>query len=261
MQETDWNAYKPARIAELVEEAGVAKARLPFAPLLFLAILAGAHISFGGAFYLAVLAGAEEITGLVRFAAAIAFSLGLILVIVGGAELFTGNALMVMALVDGRIPFLLLIRNWAIVFLGNAIGAGLILGLCYSGGMIAGDFGEVARRVAEGKLALTPNAGVARGILCNALVCLAVWLSFAARTAAGKVLVIILPIAAVVTWGLEHSIANLFLVPLGLLAGAEGDVRAVLENLFTVTLGNIIGGAGGVALFYWVAFGRDAKNG
>ena len=258
--ETDWNAYKPARMAEMVEDAGIAKTRLPFGQLLSLAVLAGAFIALGGAFYLAVLTGVEEVTGPVRFAGGVAFSLGLILVIVGGAELFTGNALMVMALVDGRIPPSALLRNWAIVFLGNAIGAGLVVGLCYSADMLQGDFGAVARKATEAKFALSTNAAVARGILCNALVCLAVWLTFSARTAAGKVLVIILPIAGFVAMGMEHSIANLFLLPAGLLAGAEGGTREVLFNLFPVTVGNIIGGAGGVAVFYWVAYRSGADR-
>ena len=259
IQDIDGNAYRPARIAELVEEAGVAKAHLPFVQLLCLAVLAGAFIALGGAFYLAVLSGVDDITGPVRLAGGIAFSLGLILVIVGGAELFTGNALMVMALVDRRISFVHLMRNWGIVFLGNAVGAWMILGLCQSAGLVTGDFAEIARKVTEAKFQLSTNAAVARGILCNALVCLAVWLSFSARTAAGKVLVIILPIAGFVVLGLEHSIANLFLLPLGLLAGAEGGVREVLLNLFPVTVGNIIGGAGGVAFFYWVAYGHGGK--
>jgi len=123
------NAYRPARMALLVEEAGVAKANLPFPQVLMLAMLAGAFITFGGAFYLAVLSGVDPVTGPVRFAGGVAFSLGLILVIVGGAELFTGNALMVMAPVDRRISSGLLLRNWAIVYAGNLIGSLVIAGL------------------------------------------------------------------------------------------------------------------------------------
>ena len=253
-QKPEFDAYRPDRVAQLIEISGTAKAHLPLLKMFTLAVLAGAFIAFGCMFYLSTLIGAEPVTGLHRFAGGIAFSLGLILVVVGGAELFTGNALMTMAFVDRRISFGRLMRNKAVVFLGNTVGALLIVGMCYSAGLLSGEFGAILRCVTEAKLSLTANAAVARGILCNALVCLAVWLSFSARTAAGKVLVIILPIAGFVTIGLEHSIANLFFLPAGLLAGAEGGMRELVQNIFAVTLGNVIGGAGGVALAYWIAY-------
>lgn len=254
------DAYRPARIAILVEEAGVAKANLPWAPLLTLGVLAGAFIAFGAAFYLAVLSGVEPVTGPVRLAAAAAFSVGLILVVVGGAELFTGNALMVMALVDGRIGITALLRNWGIVYLGNLIGALLIAGLMWNAGLIEGGLARVAAKAAAAKFAITPDQAVARGILCNALVCLAVWLSLGARTAGGKAFVVIFPVAAFVALGFEHSVANMFLIPVGLIAGAEGGLAEAVANLVPVTLGNIIGGAGGVGLSYWICYGRTAAG-
>ena len=253
------DAYRPMQVTRLVEEAGVAKAHLDFLPLLTLGVLAGAFIAFGGGFYISALTGIDTITGLHRVAGGMAFSLGLILVTVGGAELFTGNALMVMAFVDRRIPGRLLLRNWGVVFIGNTIGALAIAALFWAGDLIQGSFADRARSIAESKFSLSLQSAFFRGILCNALVCLAVWLSFSARTAAGKVLVIVPPIAAFVALGLEHSIANLFLLPLGMIAGAEGGLGSVMLNILPVTLGNIVGGTGGVAAAYWVAFDRDPE--
>jgi formate/nitrite transporter len=202
------DAYRPAEIASLVKDVGVAKAGLELQPLLIRAMLAGAFIAFGCLFYIVTISGAEPITGTVRFVGGIAFSVGLILVIVGGAELFTGNALMVMALVDRRIGVGALLRNWGWVFLGNAVGAVLIATLAALSGLLEGDFGTTARNIAEAKISLTPIEAFSRGILCNSLVCLAVWLTFSARTAGGKTIVILLSIAGFVALGFEHSVAN-----------------------------------------------------
>lgn len=248
------DAYRPAEIAELVRTAGVEKAGLALGPLFTRAALAGAFIAFGALFYIVVVAGVAPPSGPVRFAGGVAFSLGLVLVMVGGAELFTGNALMVMALVDRRIGLGALLRNWAVVFVGNAVGAIAIAVLVLLSGLLEGQLGATARGIAEAKLALTPTETLARGILCNALVCLAVWLTFSARTAGGKTIVILLPIAGFVALGFEHSVANFFLLPLGALAGAEVGLGGALGNLGPVTIGNIIGGGGGVALAYRFAY-------
>lgn len=248
------DAYRPAEIAELVRTAGVQKAGLPLGPLFTRAVLAGAFIAFGALFYIVVVSGAAPPAGTTRFAGGVAFSLGLVLVIVGGAELFTGNALMVMALVDRRIGLSALLRNWGVVFAGNTLGAVATAVLVLMTGLLEAQFGATARGIAEAKLALTPIEALARGILCNALVCLAVWLTFSARTAGGKTIVIILPIAGFVALGFEHSVANLFLLPLGALAGGEVGFGGALGNLVPVTLGNIIGGGGGVALAYRFAY-------
>jgi formate/nitrite transporter len=248
------DAYKPSEIALLIETAGVAKAALPAAQMLVLAILAGAFIGFGGAAYTMVMTGADPASGPARFLGGLAFSLGLILVIVGGAELFTGNALMVMAAVDRRITLAALLRNWGIVYLGNLIGAaGLALAFGLSG-LLDGPMGATAARIAVAKAALPPFEAFVRGALCNALVCLAVWLTFAARDATGKILAILWPISAFVLLGLEHSVANMFLLPQGIAAGAEIGAGAVAANLIWVTAGNILGGAGGVALAYRFAY-------
>ncbi len=246
--------YRPARIAELMEVAGMAKAALPLRQMFVLAMLAGAFIGFGAAAYTVTMTGADASYGPARILGGLVFSLGLILVIVGGAELFTGNALMVMAAVDGKITPRALFRNWAIVYLGNLVGAvGLAIAFGFTG-LLDGPMGATALKIAETKAALPPLEAFARGALCNALVCLAVWLTFAARTVTGKILAILWPITGFVALGLEHSIANMFFFPQGWAAGATASAAGALANLFWVTLGNILGGAGGVALAYRFAF-------
>lgn len=247
--------HKPAEIAELVEKAGMSKARAPLHSLVMLSVLAGAFIALGGMFYTMTMTGvAAPASGPARALGGLTFSLGLILVVVGGAELFTGNALIVMAWVDRLVSTRMLLRNWAIVWCGNLAGALLMVVLVDRTGLLSTPFGETAAKIATGKLALGPEAVFARAILCNALVCLAVWLSFAATDVAGKILAIIPPVAAFVALGLEHSVANMYLLPVGLLAGAGGDVGGVALNILVATAGNVIGGAGGVALAYRFAF-------
>lgn len=250
----DHDAYKPAEIAALIEGAGVAKARLPLGQMAMLAVLAGAFIGFGGAAYLMAMTGADPGFGPHRVLGGLVFSLGLILCVVGGAELFTGNALMVMAAVDGKIGVGELARNWGVVYLGNLVGAvGLAIAFGFTG-MLDAPFGATVSKIAEAKVALSPIAALTKGALCNALVCLAVWLTFSARDTTGKVLAILWPITAFVALGLEHSIANMFFLPLAALAGAKITLAAAVANLFWVTLGNIVGGAGGVALAYRYAY-------
>lgn len=248
------DAYKPKEMAALVEQAGVAKAALPAAQMFVLAMLAGAFIGFGAAAYTMVMTGAELGFGPARFLGGVVFSLGLVLVIVGGAELFTGNALMVMAAVDGKIGTGALLRNWVIVWCGNLAGAlGLAVAFHFTG-LYAGAMGQTAVKIAETKAALSPLAELARAALCNALVCLAVWLTFASRDTTGKILAILFPIPAFVLLGLEHSVANMFFFPQAWSAGAVISLKAVAQNLALTTLGNVIGGAGGVALAYRFAY-------
>ena len=252
---TGLDAYKPAQLSELAEAAGVAKTKLPFTSLLTLAILAGAFIGLGAAAYTMAMTGADPGFGPHRFLGGLVFSLGLILVIVGGAELFTGNALMVMAAVDRRISAGDLMRNWIVVYCGNFIGAlGLAVGFALTG-LLDSAVGATAAAIAEGKAALSPSEAFFRGVFCNVLVCLAVWLTLAARTVTGKILAIIWPVSAFVALGLEHSIANMYLIPQGMIAGAGIGLDDFAQNLGIVTLGNIVGGAGGVALAYRMAYG------
>ena len=254
MTDDSFNAYKPSKIATLVESAGVGKARLPITHMFVLAVLAGAFIGFGAAAYTAVMSGVDAAYGPARLIGGVVFSLGLILVVVGGAELFTGNALMVMAAVDRKISVPELLRSWLVVYIGNLIGAtGLALAFGFSG-LLQGPLESTALAIVQGKAALEPLEAFFRGALCNALVCLAIWLSFAARSVAGKVLAILWPISAFVLLGLEHSIANMYFFPQGWLAGSDVALGAAITNLVLVTFGNVVGGAGGVALAYRFAF-------
>ncbi len=256
---TGIDAYKPAEIARRVEEAGVAKTKIPVLAVIVLGILAGAFIAFGGMFFTLVMTGAGDGFGPARLLGGVAFSLGLILVVVAGAELFTGNALIVIAWVDRRISSGALMRNWAIVYLANLAGSLAMAVLVWASGTLdlgGGAVGVTAAKIAAGKLALPADQAFIRGILCNALVCLAVWLSFAARSVIGKIFAILWPITAFVALGFEHSIANMYLIPVGIAAGAEGSIAGIIGNLVPVTLGNIVGGAGGVALAYWAIYVR-----
>lgn len=256
--DNDHDAYKPAQIAALIEVAGVAKAHLPLPQMAVLALLAGAFIGFGGAAFLMVITGADAGFGPVRLLGGVAFSVGLILCIVGGAELFTGNALMVMAAVDRKITVPHLLRNWGVVYLGNLAGAvGLALAFSLTG-LLDAPFGATAAKIATAKANLAPVEALTKGALCNALVCLAVWLSFSARDTTGRILAVLWPVTTFVLLGLEHSIANMFLLPLGMLAGAEVTPLAAATSLLWVTLGNILGGAGGVALAYRFAYKGSA---
>jgi formate/nitrite transporter len=235
----------------------VAKASLPAGKILVLAILAGAFIGFGGALYTVAVSESTMGFGPTRLLGGAAFSLGLVLVIVAGAELFTGNAMIVMAWADRKVTTGALLRNWGYALLGNAIGAvGLALAVGLAGTFDAGPARGTAIRIAETKLSLPPLEAFFRGVLCNVLVCLAVWLCFAARSVTDKVLAIVFPITAFVALGFEHSIANLYLIPIGLLLGAKGDLGGVVANLVPVTLGNVVGGGGGVAAAYWAMYLR-----
>ena len=252
------DAYPPAQIARLVEQVGVKKATLPLVPTVALGLLAGAFIAFGAMYYTLVMTGVGVGFGPSRMLGGIAFSLGLILVVVGGAELFTGNNLIVMAWADHQITTRQLLRNWTLVYLANFAGTlGTALLVDWSGTLLLGEgaVAATAMRIAEAKVALSFGEALVRGILCNTLVCLAVWLCFAAHDVAGKVFAIILPISAFVALGFEHSVANMYLIPVGWLAGATAVTPwSFLANLIPVTLGNVIGGGLFVAAVYWVVY-------
>lgn len=254
------NVIPPARIALLVEQVGVAKVALPAYKMLILALLAGVFIALGAVFYLFVITGSELGFGPTRLLGGLAFSMGLVLIVVGGAELFTGNALITMAWADRKVSSPQLLSNWFLVYLGNMVGAVLAAFAVHWSGVLSsgnGDVAAVAVAVARAKVALPYDEALMRGVLCNILVCLAVWLCFAARTVPGKVFAISFPIAAFVTLGFEHSVANMFLIPLGMLAGAgDVSVAGLVHNLVPVTIGNIIGGGGLVALVYWLIYLR-----
>ena len=253
------DAYRPQRIAERIEAAGVAKARLGLLETLTLSVLAGAFIAFGAMFYTVTVTDSGLGFGPTRLLGGLAFSLGLILVVVAGAELFTGNNLVVMAWADGQIGLGALLRNWGIVYGGNFLGAvASAIFIHWSGtlGMQDGAVAETALKIADAKISLTADEAFARGILCNALVCLAIWLSYAARRVSGKILAIVFPITAFVALGFEHSVANMYFIPVAIMQGNGMTVVDLLRNLIPVTLGNIVGGAGFVGLVYWIVYSR-----
>ncbi len=257
---TGLDAYQPKQIAERVEAAATEKASAPLATTFMLALLAGAFIAFGSMFYTLAMTEHGLGFGPARVLGGIVFSFGLILVVVAGAELFTGNNLIVMACADGRITLSALLVNWLIVFVGNVSGSlAMAVLVVMSGtlGMANGMVGETAISIAEAKVALPVMEAFVRGLLCNALVCLAVWLCFAVRSVTDKILAIVFPVTAFVALGFEHSIANAYLIPVGLLAGSVNiSFAAATQNMFFVTLGNIVGGSLFVALIYWVIYGR-----
>lgn len=269
-----FDALLPTAMARKAEDVGVAKASLPTARLFTLAVLAGAFVALGAVFATVAATGAQDAIGFgpSRVVAGLVFSLGLVLVVVAGAELFTGNTLLVMAVVARRIGARSLLRNWAIVYAGNLAGAAATAWLVHVAALFRGNGGAVGRQaldIAAAKSALPFDDALARGVLANALVCLAVWLSFSARSVTDKVLAVIFPITAFVAAGFEHSVANMYFLPAALLikdtapqpfwdaigssATAYPDVTwfdAVVRNLVPVTIGNIIGGAVLVGLVY-----------
>jgi formate/nitrite transporter len=255
------DAYAPAEVAAMVEKAGVSKAALSIQKTLILALLAGAFIAFGGMFFTVAITDTGMGFGPTRLLGGAAFSLGLILVVVAGAELFTGNNLIVMAWASRRITTARLLRNWLLVYIGNLVGAlAMALMVYWSGVLEIGD-GAVAakaRDIAGAKIQLPFVEAFLRGVLCNTLVCLAVWLCVAAHSVVSKILAILFPITAFVALGFEHSVANMYLIPVGYLAGAEGvSVTTFIANIVPVTLGNVVGGSVLVAFVYWVAYLRN----
>ena len=249
------DVVSPERIAELVDEVAIRKVRLGFVPLFALAVLAGAFIGLGAVFYIVTVTGSDLGYGPTRFLGGLAFSLGLILVIVGGAELFTGNSLIILARADRKITTPQLLRNWLFVYFGNLVGAlGTALLVHLSGILSEDPLAGTAIKIADAKLALPAHEAFFRGVLCNVLVCLAVWMCFAARTVSGKVMVIIFPITAFVALGFEHSVANMFLLPIGMLEAGIFDLPRAASNLLIVTAGNIVGGGVLVALTYWLIY-------
>lgn len=274
----------PPDMARKAENVGVAKASLGPLRMFALAILAGAFIAMGAIFATTATAGGSVLPyGVSRVIGGVVFSLGLILVIGAGAELFTGNNLIVMAWASGKVTTQKMLMNWVIVYLGNFVGSVLtaymmFLSQQYTFG--TGAVGLNALNIANNKAGLEFIPALVLGIFCNALVCLAVWLCIGARTATDKILAIIFPIAAFVAAGFEHSIANMYFIPIGLFikGGADASFWAnvgknsadfanltwgnfFIANLLPVTIGNIIGGAFMVGLVYWFIYLRPSWTG
>jgi formate/nitrite transporter len=263
------DAYSPKDVADRIESVGVVKANLPLIPMAALGVLAGGFIGLGAMFYTLVVSDASLGFAAQRLLGGLVFSLGLILVVIAGAELFTGNNLMVMAWVDRRIAAKLLLRNLGLVYVTNFVGAaGVALLVAKSGHarMNDGAVADTAVSIAAAKCSIDFAEAFLRGILCNLLVCLAIWLAMAGRSVTDRILAVLFPITAFVAAGFEHCVANMYFVPLGLfLAGEQASAGLtwaafVTQNLLPVTLGNIVGGAGLVGLTYWVIYGREKSR-
>lgn len=258
-------AFPPPEIAHKVELLGEVKAKTDAVTLFVLAVLAGSFISMGALFYIVVITDSVLGFGVTRLLGGLSFSLGLVLVVIAGAELFTGNNLIAMAWASGRIGIREVMRNWILVYLGNVVGClGTVLLVLGSGVANLGDgaVGETAMGIAHAKMSLTYVEAFTRGILCNVFVCLAVWLAIGARNVSGKILSIIFPVSAFVAIGLEHSIANWFFLPLGLALDGQREVSITdfVNNILMVSAGNIVGGTLLVAGVYWVAYLRGERK-
>ena len=267
------DAYSPKEIAARVENVGVAKARLPLLSTVMLGLLAGAFIGLGALYFNIVASDASLGFAAKRVLGGVCFSLGLLLVVVAGAELFTGNNLLAMAWAEGKISTTELLRNWVVVCVANFAGAaGLAVLVWLSGHLSMNDYavGKSLVATAAAKAGLPLMEAFFRGILCNVLVCMAVWMSFAGRSVVDKFVAIVLPISAFVAAGFEHSIANMYIFPLAMLqqmshpidiAGAALiDMPHMLANLVVVIAGNIIGGSVLVALVYHIVYRRGVSE-
>ncbi|MBU1061936.1 MAG: formate/nitrite transporter family protein [Candidatus Omnitrophica bacterium] len=239
----------PLEISQTLSDIGEKKASATIFELLIFGILAGIYIAFGANVAIAVLSGGTLDAGLARFLAGSVFSVGLMLVLIPGSELFTGNILMTIGFIYRKYSFLKVMRNWLIVYFGNLIGAMIIAWLVFSSGLLISNgsltaMGTVATNIAEGKLDMGFTEALCRGILCNMLVCLAVIMSIASRTVTGKIFGIYFPIMAFVASGYEHSVANMYFLPAGLMVKGEfiSGFSTMFNNLIPVTIGNIIGG-------------------
>ncbi len=276
---TGLDALPPLEVARKAENVGVTKAGMGTFDVFLLSVLAGSFIALGAIFATTVTAGGAELPyGIVRLLAGLVFTLGLILVVVAGAELFTGNNLIVMAWASRKVATAQLLANWGIVFAGNFVGAlatAVLLFLSEQYTFGAGAVGESILAIGVAKTSLGFGQAIALGMLCNALVCLAVWLTYGARTTTDKILAIVAPIAAFVAAGFEHSVANMYFISIALLVKSDDAFVAtldpqpdlsgltvqsfLLDNLLPVTIGNVLGGAVMVGAVYWLVYLRPQR--
>lgn len=280
MKKAASDCLSPREVALKAETVGVSKANLNILSTVLLGILAGVFIGLGAMLYTLVTTGAGLGFGPMKLLGGVVFCLGLVLVVVAGAELFTGNSLMVVSWLSGKISLRRLLRNWGLVYFANFAGSLALVGLMFytlqwefNGNAV----GANAVLVANAKVNLSFTSALTRGILCNVLVCLAVWLCFSARTVVDKIIAILFPITAFVAAGFEHSVANMYFIPMGMLlanqpavveaAGltsaslANLNIMGLIGNLVPVTIGNVIGGALFVGTVYWVVYLRQERVG
>jgi len=261
-------AYSPAEIKQAVETVGVKKANLPWLASFMLAMVAGGGVGFGALYYTIVVSDPALSFAVTRVLGGFVFTLGLALVLIGGAELFTGNNLIVMAWASRKVSTRTMLRNWTIIWFGNFFGAlGLAVLVFYSHHLEMNE-GQIALSVlntAAAKIRPDMVTLFFKGILCNVLVCAAVWLAYAGRSVTDKMVAVVLPVSAFIAAGFEHCVANMYFLPLAWLLVQTGHVppnfdasaitlSGILHNLVPVTLGNIVGGSGFVGIFYWTIY-------
>ena len=276
----DLNATKPdclsgTALEQKAESVGLAKTQMEIGRTIVLALMAGMLIGSGALFMTCVKADPTLGFAASNILGGFCFSLGLICVIVAGSELFTGNALMIIAKASGKIGWGGMLKNWVVVWVGNFVGSLILVGIIvgcgvmgikgYADGSTVNTIGDQMVKVASGKINLTASQIFFRGIVCNLLVCLAVWMGFCGRTVIDKIFTSIFPVMAFVALGAEHCVANMFFLPMGVIAngmGYGGDIvltwGGALYNIGLATLGNIVGGAVFVGLIYWVAYHKKA---
>jgi len=283
IQVIDIDAYSPPLIASRIDKVALVKAKLSFAQTFLMGILAGVYIAIGAQFATFVTSDSTLHFGLTSLIAGIVFSLGLMLVVVGGAELFTGNCLIIMGYISKRISTRDMLNNWIVSFAGNLVGS--LTMVCWMSQTHQWEFfhnmvGAKALLIANTKVNLSFSAALARGVLCNSMVCLAVWLCFSGRSVADKIMCIIFPIGGFVASGFEHCVANMYFIPMGVVLKKHPEVVAAAEkmagktldlsqltwkgffvnNLFPVTLGNIVGGVILVGIVFWFVYLRPHIN-
>jgi len=274
MEVFGFDAFSPKEIAGRVNDFCVVKARMPLLTMWMLGMLAGAFIGLGSLYFTLVASDASLGFAAARVTGGVVFSLGLLLVVVAGAELFTGNNFLAMGWADGCVSWREVLRNWVVVCASNFVGAAGLALLVYLSGhweMNGGAVGATYLKIAAAKAALPAWRAFFLGMLCNILVCMAVWMALAGRSVVDRFVAILFPISAFVAAGFEHSIANMYFFPLALLLKWHGlalppggdaiTVAGMLGNLGPVIAGNIVGGSVLVALVYWVIYLRGRSPG
>jgi len=256
-----FDAYTPREIAQRVQDVCLLKSRMTFLQLAMLGILAGAFIGLGALYYVIVVSDPALPHALQRVLGGVVFSLGLLLVVVAGAELFTGNNLIAMAWAEGKVTTREILWNWIVVCTANFVGAVGLAALVYWSGH-AEQYAATYLKIAAAKSSLPLAEAFFRGVLCNVLVCMAVWMALAGRSVTDKFIAIVFPISAFVAAGFEHSIANMYLFPLAEMlkagAGQPLEFSWLWRNLVPVIAGNLVGGSVLVALVYYVIYRRGA---
>jgi len=271
----EFDCKNPATVADSLTRTGcVKKTQQSFINLTILGIFAGVYIGFGAQLATMVTHDLAAFigVGMAKLVSGAVFSVGLMLVVIAGAELFTGNNLIFLSVLDRQVKGRALLRNWVIVYFANLVGSLLLVLLMYWSGLWKtgdGAVGVTAVKIANAKVDLTFLEGFTRAILCNWLVCLAVWMATSARDVTGKIFAVFFPIMAFVASGFEHSIANMYFIPMGLALKGQALIEAssnltvggmIVKNLIPVTLGNIVGGAFFVATLYWVVYIRKSRS-